>query len=217
MSSQPELVPPAVQHLAVAALDAFARQQMPERESVVFGGFGQHDGQRSRPGTPYREQASPSFPGRVRQAAPAALFVHFQALRHRRGRRPRIFNTDQGSQFTSETFTGRLKAQGVDIGMDGRGRCMDNIFVERLRRRVKYEEVYLKDYRRYAEAQTRTGPVLSALLSPATAPGAGVSHPGGGLRMELRPKARAGLPRLGRRCGPWLVWFVLVGWRFLRN
>jgi putative transposase len=59
---------------------------------------------------------------------------------------PDIFNTDQGSQFTSEEFTGRLEAQGIDISMDGRGRATDNIFIERLWRTVKYEEVYLKDY-----------------------------------------------------------------------
>ena len=75
------------------------------------------------------------------------------ALRHSRSRQPRIFNTDQGSQFTSEAFTGRLKAHGVDISMDGRGRCLDHIFIERLWRSVKYEEVYLKDYQQYAEAQ----------------------------------------------------------------
>src|SRR3990172_2868498 len=58
--------------------------------------------------------------------------------------RPEIFNTDQGSQFTSEAFTGRLLAQGIQVSMDGRGRCMDNVFVERLWRSVKYEEVNLK-------------------------------------------------------------------------
>lgn len=61
-------------------------------------------------------------------------------------RRPEIFNTDQGSQFTSEAFTGRLERAGVAISMDGRGRCFDNILVERLWRSVKYEEVYLKEY-----------------------------------------------------------------------
>jgi putative transposase len=60
--------------------------------------------------------------------------------------RPEIFNTDQGSQFTSADFTGRLKAAEIRISMDGRGRVFDNIFVERLWRTVKYEEVYLKDY-----------------------------------------------------------------------
>ena len=66
-----------------------------------------------------------------------------RSLRHGR---PEIFNTDQGSQFTSDDFTGPLLAAGVNVSMDGRGRALDNIFVERLWRSVKYEEVYLKDY-----------------------------------------------------------------------
>jgi len=60
--------------------------------------------------------------------------------------RPEIFNSDQGSQFTAAAFTGRLEQSGVAISMDGRGRALDNVFVERLWRSVKYEEVYLKDY-----------------------------------------------------------------------
>lgn len=60
--------------------------------------------------------------------------------------KPQIFNSDQGSQFTSMDFTKILEENGVKISMDGRGRCMDNIFTERLWRTVKYEEVYLKDY-----------------------------------------------------------------------
>ena len=60
--------------------------------------------------------------------------------------RPEIFNSDQGVQFTSEAFTGILEDHGIRISMDGRGRVFDNIFVERLWRSVKYEEVYLKDY-----------------------------------------------------------------------
>ncbi len=60
--------------------------------------------------------------------------------------RPEIFNTDQGSQFTAAAFTARLQTHGVAISMDGRGRALDNVFVERLWRSVKYEEVYLKDY-----------------------------------------------------------------------
>jgi putative transposase len=60
--------------------------------------------------------------------------------------KPGISNTDQGSQFTSEAFTGRLKEAGVRISMDGRGRALDNVFIERLWRSVKYEEVYLSDY-----------------------------------------------------------------------
>ena len=59
--------------------------------------------------------------------------------------RPEIFNTDQGSQFTSLAFTGRLQAAGIRISMDGRGRCMDNIFIERLWRSLKYEAVYLHE------------------------------------------------------------------------
>ena len=58
---------------------------------------------------------------------------------------PEIFNTDQGSPFTGSAFTGRLRAAGVQISMDGRGRCMDNIFIERLWRSLKYEAVYLHD------------------------------------------------------------------------
>lgn len=59
---------------------------------------------------------------------------------------PGIFNTDQGSQFTSLDFTGRLHQAGIPISMDGRGRALDNIFVERLWRTVKYEDIYLKGY-----------------------------------------------------------------------
>lgn len=60
--------------------------------------------------------------------------------------KPEIFNSDQGSQFTSEAFTGVLKREGIAISMDGRGRAFDNIFVERLWRSVKHEDVYLKGY-----------------------------------------------------------------------
>jgi putative transposase len=66
--------------------------------------------------------------------------------------RPDIFNSDQGAQFTSLDFTGRLTAAGIQISMDGRGRALDNVFVERLWRTVKYEEVYLKDYETPREA-----------------------------------------------------------------
>ena len=66
--------------------------------------------------------------------------------------KPSIFNTDQGSQFTSEAFTSKLRAEGIAISMDGRGRALDNVFVERLWRSVKYEDVYLKEYETAAEA-----------------------------------------------------------------
>jgi putative transposase len=76
-----------------------------------------------------------------------------EALREAlRTARPAIFNTDQGSQFTSRGWTEELTAAGVAISMDGRGRAFDNIFTERLWRSVKYEEVYLKDYRVMDEA-----------------------------------------------------------------
>src|SRR5262245_48115917 len=75
--------------------------------------------------------------------------------------RPEIFNTDQGSQFTSDDFTATLKWHGVTISMDGKGRCTDNIFVERLWRSLKYEEVYLNAYVSVAEARTGIGAWLS--------------------------------------------------------
>jgi putative transposase len=67
---------------------------------------------------------------------------------------PEIFNTDQGSQFTSEAFTGALKARGVQISMDGKGAWRDNVFVERLWRSIKYEEVYLHAYDSVSQAKT---------------------------------------------------------------
>ena len=68
--------------------------------------------------------------------------------------RPEIFNTDQGSQFTSEAFTGRLKEEGIRISMDGKGRWRDNVFVERVWKSIKYEEVYLHAYETVHEART---------------------------------------------------------------
>ena len=77
-----------------------------------------------------------------------------QALR--RGR-PEIFNSDQGSQFTSPKFTGELENRGIAVSMDGRGRCFDNIFIERLWRSLKYEEVYLREYALVPEARDGIG------------------------------------------------------------
>jgi putative transposase len=65
---------------------------------------------------------------------------------------PEIFNTDQGAQFTSEAFVGKLLEHGVRVSMDGRGRALDNVFIERLWRSVKYEEVYLKEYETVRDA-----------------------------------------------------------------
>ena len=74
----------------------------------------------------------------------------------RRGR-PEIFNSDQGSQFTSEKFTGVLKGRDIAVSMDGRRRCLDNIFIERLWRSLKYEEVYLRNYDLVPEARAGIG------------------------------------------------------------
>jgi putative transposase len=85
------------------------------------------------------------------------LTVHFcvEALEEamRKYGRPEIFNTDQGSQFTSEDWIAPLKAAGVAISMDGKGRWIDNVFIERLWRSVKYEEVYLRAYANGTEAR----------------------------------------------------------------
>lgn len=72
------------------------------------------------------------------------------ALRHGR---PEIFNTDQGAQFTSKRFTGRLESAGITVSMDGQGRALDNVFIERLWRTVKYEDIYLKEYVTGADCQ----------------------------------------------------------------
>ena len=71
--------------------------------------------------------------------------------------RPEILNSDQGSQYTSEAFTDVLKEHEIRISMDGRGAWRDNVFVERLWRSVKYEEVYLNAYESMREAKTRLG------------------------------------------------------------
>ena len=74
--------------------------------------------------------------------------------------KPEIFNSDQGAQFTAEVFTGILRQAGIKISMDGRGRCIDNVFVERLWRSLKYEEVYLHAYEDPVEARTGIGRYL---------------------------------------------------------
>lgn len=75
-----------------------------------------------------------------------ALFCLATLEKALRQGKPEIFNSDQGSQFTSEAFTSRLKQADIAISWDGRGRVFDNIFIERLWRSVKYEEVYIRDY-----------------------------------------------------------------------
>ena len=100
-------------------------------------------------------------------------------------RRPEIFNTDQGVQFTSAQFQAPLLAAQVRLSMDGRGRAFDNIFVERLWRSVKYEEVYIKDYRTVAEA--REGRESGNCVSTR---GAG-SNRDGGYFTHPRPRSNA--------------------------
>jgi putative transposase len=73
------------------------------------------------------------------------------------GGRPEVFNTDQGVQFTASAFTGRLEAAGVAVSMDGRGRALDNVFVERLWRSVKYEDIYIRGYETVPELSVGLG------------------------------------------------------------
>ena len=75
--------------------------------------------------------------------------------------RPEIFNTDQGAQFTSEAFTATLRENGIAISMDGKGRWRDNVFIERIWKSIKYEEVYLHAYASVSEARTSIGNYLA--------------------------------------------------------
>jgi putative transposase len=74
-----------------------------------------------------------------------------------RAGRPEVFNTDQGVQFTASAFTGRLESAGVAVSMDGRGRALDNVFVERLWRTVKYEDIYIRGYEAVPELKRGLG------------------------------------------------------------
>jgi len=109
--------------------------------------------------------------------------------------KPEIFNTDQGAQFTSEAFTGVLQAAGITISMDGRGRCMDNVFIERLWRSLKYEEVYLKAYPTVAEAKAGIGSWVGFYNEQRLHQALGYSTPAhvfagtvGAVDMTLRPR-----------------------------
>ncbi len=99
--------------------------------------------------------------------------------------KPEIFNTDQGSQFTGEAFTGLLKQHGVRISMDGKGRYRDNIFVERLWRTVKYEEVYLKAYSNGREAKAGLDAYVPFLQCPTAPSGLGLPDAGRGVQLQL--------------------------------
>ena len=115
---------------------------------------------------PRRAPAHPHPPGPVATAGDAGLAPSsprwtWSRTAARRTRGEEIFKADQGSQFTSEALASMLLAQGVQVSMDGRGRCMDNVFVERLWRSIKYEEVYLKAYQNGTEARKRIGAYLA--------------------------------------------------------
>lgn len=91
---------------------------------------------------------------------------------------PEIFNTDQGCQFASAVFTDVLNAHSIAISMDGRGRALDNILVERLWRSVKHEDLYLKGYPTIAGVAAAPDGILCVLQNGKDAPVAGVQHPG---------------------------------------
>ena len=117
-----------------------------------------------------------------------------------------IFNTDQGSQFTSDDFTGTLKRHGVMISMDGNGRCMDNIFVERLWRSLKYEEVYLHAYLTVAKAKAGIGTWLSFYKTSARTRASAIAHRGKFIRkacgcVDDRRCRPAALPRFPSQLG----------------
>jgi putative transposase len=104
--------------------------------------------------------------------------------------RPEIFNTDKGAQFTSEVFTNRLEKRDITISMDGRGRAIDNIFIERLWRTVKYEEVYLKDYVDVLEAVSNLKKLFHFLQSRTPASVVGLSDASGDLLWESEMRLR---------------------------
>ena len=105
-----------------------------------------------------------------------------------RSGKPEVFNTDQGVQFTAAAFTGRLKSAGVAVSMDGRGRAWDNVFVERLWRSVKHEDIYIRGY----EAVPGAGAVLRLLQRRAAPPVVGVPDPGGGLSGSRHRRSQMG-------------------------
>jgi len=93
---------------------------------------------------------SNTMDARLTQKAVAAALAQSPCL-------PEIFNTDQGSQFTSPEWTGRLESLGIAVSMDGKGRWMDNVFIERLWRSLKYEDIYLKGYATVGDLETGVG------------------------------------------------------------
>ena len=117
--------------------------------------------------------------------------------------KPEIFNTDQGSQFTSGEFTGRLAAAGIRISRDGRGRWIDNVFIERLWHSLKYEDIYLKGYADGRE-EGWDRRMAGFLQSSASAPGAGGPDADGGLARRRRAR-RGGCGYDAALGQPWRV------------
>jgi putative transposase len=124
--------------------------------------------------------------------------------------KPEVFNSDQGSQFTSEAFTGVLQREGITISMDGRGRAFDNIFVERLWRNAKYEDVYLNGYASMGElliGLTKyfafyNGERMHQSLGNKTPAAVYASASGGGaLILDRYPRVQEGLPVALRSTG----------------
>ena len=105
---------------------------------------------------------------------------------------PEIFNTDRGSRFTSDEFTGALSGRGIDISMDGKGSWRDNVFVERLWRSLKYEEVYLKAYGSAASAKESIGERIGFYNE---------RMPHQGLDMETPDQVYYGLGVAGKKVG----------------
>src|SRR5947208_2362523 len=136
---------PAMQTPGLAALDVLPRRDRrvgrePEADAIDRRAVPAHAVLRFA-----RDDAMVDSP-RLRRESQARAAAHAR-------QRPEIFNTDQGAQFTSQAFTGLLEATGIAISMDGRGRALDNVFIERLWRTVKYENIYLHGYETAVELE----------------------------------------------------------------
>ncbi|MBL9190327.1 MAG: transposase family protein [Opitutaceae bacterium] len=116
---------------------------------------------------------------------------------------PEIVNTDQGCQFTSAEFTRPLREAGIQLSMDGKGRCLDNVFVQRLWRTVKYTEVYLKSYCSLGRYSRPTRNLLPLLLRKPAASRSRLRHTRRGLpRQRTAGRQPMTTPRIGRLSGP---------------
>ena len=119
---------------------------------------------------------------------------------------PEIWNSDQGSQFTSADFLAPLKKRGISISMDGRGRALDNVFIERLWRSLKYELIYPGDFATGLELFPALENYFHFYNLPAPAPGARLSDAGGSVPAQLQKEE--GRPPDGGRCPPNPLGFI---------